>query len=94
MTNETPTRHRRGPPKGNTNALKTGLHTAEMKDLRRRLRAWRRRAAAVTAAGNDLARAQTDAEREQARAALLAAARGEGDPRKCAKTQKQFGRVD
>jgi hypothetical protein len=38
--------HRGGRP-GNTNALKTGLHTAEVKDLRRRLRAWRRRANAL-----------------------------------------------
>jgi hypothetical protein len=72
---ETPKR-RPGAPKGNRNALKTGLHTAEVKDLRRRLRAWRRRADAAIAAGNRLARAKTEAEREKARAEVRAAARG------------------
>ena len=32
----------RGAPFGNSRARKTGLHTAEMKDLRRRIRAWKR----------------------------------------------------
>lgn len=45
---ETPKR-RPGAPKGNRNAWKTGLYTAEMKDLRRRLRARKRRAKAVRA---------------------------------------------
>ncbi len=44
-----PPKRRAGAPKGNRNALKTGLHTAEMKDLRRRLRAFRARADALCA---------------------------------------------
>lgn len=36
-------KRRPGAPKGNRNAWKTGLHTGEIKALRRRLRAWRHR---------------------------------------------------
>jgi hypothetical protein len=47
---------RPGAPRGNTNALKTGLHTAEVKDLRRRLWAWRHRAwAAIERAEAEIA---------------------------------------
>lgn len=38
--------HRGGRP-GNSNALRTGLHTAEVRDLRRRLRAFHARVNAV-----------------------------------------------
>lgn len=31
-----------GPPFGSRNALKTGLHTAEIRNLRSRIAAWRR----------------------------------------------------
>lgn len=47
-----------GAPFANRNALKTGLHTAEIKDLRRRIRAWHRRAAAaIEAAAEAIAKA-------------------------------------
>jgi hypothetical protein len=36
-----------GAPKGNRNAFKTGVHTAEARALRARIRAWHRRAAAL-----------------------------------------------
>lgn len=39
-----------GPPFGTRNAWKTGLHTAEVRDLRRRLSAFRARAGAALAA--------------------------------------------
>lgn len=40
---------RPGAPKGNKNALRTGLHTAEMRDLRRRVADLRRRARSAIA---------------------------------------------
>ena len=41
---------KRGAPRGNRNALKTGLHTAALRDLRQRIAAWRRQVRAVLAA--------------------------------------------
>lgn len=43
---------RRGARPGNRNAWKTGFHSAEMRELRRRIRAFRLRAAAAMAAAN------------------------------------------
>jgi hypothetical protein len=40
---------RGGAPKGNRNACKTGLHRAELRDLRRRIAAFHRRARAAIA---------------------------------------------
>jgi hypothetical protein len=74
-----PPKRRPGAPRGNRNAVKTGLHTAEMKDLRRRLRAWRHRANGAIAKANR----QIRAERERGRAGS-AAAKGEGGRAKIA----------
>ena len=41
---------KRGAPRGNRNAVKTGRHTAEIRALKRRIAAWRRRVRAVLAA--------------------------------------------
>ena len=38
-----------GPPCGTRNALKTGLHTVEIRDLRRRIADWRRQVRIVLA---------------------------------------------
>ena len=80
-------KRRRGAPKGNRNALKTGLHTAEMKDLRRRLRAWRRRARAAIARGNEKVKAHKEA-RRQSRLACAGGERGRGGARKMAQNAK------
>lgn len=45
---------RPGAPKGNSNALKTGLHTAETRDLRRRLTLFHRRVKAAVAHAGDV----------------------------------------
>ena len=45
---------RPGAPKGNCNAFKTGLHTAELRDLRRRIAAFHRRAKAAIAHAEDV----------------------------------------
>ena len=103
-----PPKRRRGPPKGNRNALKTGRHTAERKDFRRRLRATLKRAQLAAAAGRALARAKDDEAYAKAYADLLAAATFGGLPRRSGeaaktgeggadfspKTEKQFGRVE
>lgn len=73
-----PAKRRAGAPRGNRNAFKHGFYSAEVLDLRRRVRAFCRRANAAIAAGNRLARAKTEAEREKARAEVRAAALGEG----------------
>jgi hypothetical protein len=39
-----------GAPFGSHNALKTGLHTLEIRDLRKRIAAWRRSVRAAVAA--------------------------------------------
>jgi hypothetical protein len=38
-----------GPPFGSRNALKTGLHTAEIRDLKHRIALWRRKVRATLA---------------------------------------------
>ena len=45
---------RPGAPKSNCNAFKTGLHTAELRDLRRRIAAFHRRAKAAIAHAEDV----------------------------------------
>jgi len=40
---------RTGGTLGNSNALKTGMHTSEIRDLRRRIAAWRQRVRAALA---------------------------------------------
>jgi hypothetical protein len=44
------TKNRGGAPKGNANAFKSGFYTGESKDLRRRVRAFRRHIDTVLAA--------------------------------------------
>lgn len=87
---QTSPKRRPGAPRGNRNAFKHGLYSAEVLDLRRRLRAWHRRANAAVAAANRLARAKTEAERETARAEVRAAVRGEGGGENQPKTAEQL----
>ena len=61
-------KRRPGAPRGNRNAWKTGLHTAGMKDLRRRLRAWRHRVRDVLAEVDDDLRAHAAAAAKPAEA--------------------------
>lgn len=63
---------RPGAPKGNRNAWKSGLHSAGMKDLRRRLRVWRHRAAAAI----DRAEAELKAEHSSDCDVVSASSRG------------------
>lgn len=44
---DTGQRPKRGAPFGNRNALKTGRHTADLLDLRKRIAAWRRQLRAM-----------------------------------------------
>lgn len=99
-TPDNPPKRRPGAPKGNRNAVKTGLHTAEMKDLRRRLRAWRHRADATIAEAHRVIRAEREARQDEARAASTAkgglppeaasARRGEGGSQKTPEIEKQL----
>jgi len=75
---QAPQKRRAGAPKGNRNAFKHGRYSAEVLDLRRRIRAFLRRANAATAAANRMARAKTEDAREKARAEVHAAVLGEG----------------
>jgi len=90
MHDPTPPKRRPGAAKGNRNAFKHGRYSAEVLDLRRRLRAWHRRANAAIAAANRLARAKNEAEREKARAEIHVAVRAEGGKPKTVK-QLSFG---
>ena len=90
MHDPTPPKRRAGAPKGNRNAFKHGRYSAEVLDLRRRLRAWHRRANAAIAAANRLARAKNEAEREKARAEIHVAVRAEGGKPKTVE-QLSFG---
>ena len=87
---DNPPKRRAGAPKGNRNAWKTGLHTAEMKDLRRRLRAWRHRANAAIAKANQQIRAEREARQEAARAASAAARGGRGVAKKRPKSKNNY----
>jgi len=60
---------RPGAPKGNRNALRTGLHTAEIRDLRRRIAAFHRRAKAAVAHAEDVIAGYKRLAREAAEAA-------------------------
>ena len=60
---------RAGAPKGNRNAWKTGLHTAEIRDLRRRIAAFHRRARAAVAHAEDVIAERKRLAREDAQPA-------------------------
>jgi hypothetical protein len=69
-----PPRRRRGAPKGNRNALKSGRYTGERKAFRRRVRAMLARANRAAAAADRMILARDDEAYAEAYADLLAAA--------------------
>lgn len=66
-----------GAPKGNKNAWRTGLHTAEMRALRGRLAGFRRRAKAAIARTEALLSADRSIAREAGRALAVTASKNE-----------------